>query len=427
MSREPSRGPGPLLGLLTATTYVFLYAPILVLVALSFNASRLSGSWEGATLAWYWKAAGNPLILASLRNSLLVGGAAAILATAAATAAALAFHRHRFRRQGLLEGLLVIPTVAPEIVLAASLLLLFAAAGLRLGFTSVILSHVAFTVSYAFVVVKARIAGFDHSLEEAAIDLGAGPVRTLLSVTLPALAPAVIAAALLVFALSIDDYVVTSFVAGVGSSTLPLQIYSMVKSGVSPEINAVSTLLLVATGLLLVAVFLIEQGRALRTAALPAAVGPRAAGGALRAVRRAGARERRSQPLHLVELHRPRDDREVRGPPRRQGERRPLRLERGAARQAPGRQRGLRRRLPVGLLGRGAASPGPAAAARPLGAAAPAQPRSRLPRPRLRPGQRPLGALLLGHERDRLQPQARASRCRAPGARSATRATEAGS
>ncbi len=273
MSREPSRGAGPLLGVVTALTYVFLYAPILVLVALSFGASRLSGSWDGFTLDWYRKAATNPQILASLRNSLLVAAATAVVATAAATAAALAFHRHRFRRRGLLEGLLTIPTVAPEIVLAASLLLLFAAAGLRLGFATVILAHVAFTVSYAFVVVKARIAGFDHSLEEAAMDLGAGPLRTFLMVTLPGLLPAVIAAVLLVFALSIDDYVVTSFVAGVGASTLPLQIYSMVKSGVSPEINAVSTMLLIASGLLLAAVFLIEQGRSLRAAALPAALG----------------------------------------------------------------------------------------------------------------------------------------------------------
>ncbi len=128
-------------------------------------------------------------------------------------------------------------------------------------------------MSYAFAVVRARIAGFDRSLEEAAMDLGAGPLRTFLMVTLPALLPAVAAAALLVFALSIDDYVVTSFVAGVGATTLPLQIYSMVKSGVSPEINAVSTLLLAATGLLLLAAFLLEQGRAWRAAALPLGLG----------------------------------------------------------------------------------------------------------------------------------------------------------
>jgi spermidine/putrescine transport system permease protein len=167
----------------------------------------------------------------------------------------------------------MLPTVVPEIVLAASLLLLFASVGLRLGFATIVLAHVGFTVSYAFVVVKARIAGFDESLEEAAMDLGAGPLRTFFLVTLPAIAPAVLAAALLVFALSIDDYVVTSFVAGVGATTLPLQIYSMVKSGVSPEINAVSTVLLAATGLLLWGTFLLEQGRTLRVAALPAVLG----------------------------------------------------------------------------------------------------------------------------------------------------------
>jgi spermidine/putrescine transport system permease protein len=267
---RPTRVP---LAALAVAVYGFLYAPIVVLAALSFNASRLSASWEGFTLAWYVKSATNPAILSSLRNSLLVGVASAAIATACGTAAALAMHRHRFTRAGLLNTAVLLPTVAPEIVLAASLLLLFASAGMRLGFTTVILAHVAFTVSYAFVVVKARIAGFDRSLEEAAMDLGAGPVRTFVLVTLPAIAPAVLAAALLAFALSIDDYVVTSFVAGVGSTTLPLQIYSMVKSGVSPEINAVSTVLLVATGLLLVGAFLLEQGRSLRAASAPAMAG----------------------------------------------------------------------------------------------------------------------------------------------------------
>jgi spermidine/putrescine transport system permease protein len=261
------------LGVLAAGVYLFLYAPIAVLVALSFNASRLSSSWEGFTLAWYEKAATNPLVLASLRNSLIVGAATTALATVLGTAAALATHRHRFRRAAAIEAALVLPTVVPEIVLAASLLLLFAAVGLRLGFTSVILSHVGFTVSYAYLVVRARIAGFERGLEEAAMDLGAGPVRTFLKVTLPSIFPAVLAAALLVFALSIDDYVVTSFVAGVGATTLPLQIYSMVKSGVSPEINAVSAMLLAATALLLLAAYLLEQGRSVRVAGAPAVAG----------------------------------------------------------------------------------------------------------------------------------------------------------
>jgi spermidine/putrescine transport system permease protein len=265
--------PGVLLGGLAVVTYLFLYAPILVLVALSFNRSRLSASWGGLTLDWYAKAATNPAVLSSLRNSLIVASATTVVATAAATAAALAFQRHRFRRRGLLEGLITVPTVAPEIVLAASMLLLFAAVGLRLGFLTIVLSHVAFTISYAFVVVRARIAGFDASLEEAAMDLGASPTQTFFRVTLPAIFPAVMAAALLVFALSIDDYVVTSFVAGVGATTLPLQIYSMVKSGISPEINAVSTMLLFATALLLLAAFMLEQGRSARLSAVPAVVG----------------------------------------------------------------------------------------------------------------------------------------------------------
>ncbi|MFO0763235.1 MAG: extracellular solute-binding protein, partial [Byssovorax sp.] len=268
-----TRGAAVLLGGFSAGAYLFLYAPIAVLAALSFNRSRLSASWGGFTLEWYAKAATNPAILQALRNSLVVALATTVVATAVATAAALAFHRHRFRRQSALEGFITIPTVAPEIVLAASMLLLFAALGLRLGFLTIVLAHVGFTVSYAFVVVKARIAGFDASLEEAAMDLGASPWRTFFMVTLPSIFPAVLAAALLVFALSIDDYVVTSFVAGVGATTLPLQIYSMVKTGLSPEINAVSTMLLAATALLLLAAFLLEQGRALRLAAAPAAIG----------------------------------------------------------------------------------------------------------------------------------------------------------
>ena len=139
---------GFVLGGFSLGVYLFLYAPILVLAALSFNASRLSASWGGFTLDWYARAAANPAILGSLRNSLIVGAVATLAATAAATAAALAFHRHRFRRQGALEALLTLPTVAPEIVLAASMLLVFAALGLRLGFLTVILSHAAFTVSY---------------------------------------------------------------------------------------------------------------------------------------------------------------------------------------------------------------------------------------------------------------------------------------
>jgi spermidine/putrescine transport system permease protein len=264
---------GGVLGLYGLAVYLFLYAPLLVLVAFSFNRGRLTAAWDGPTLRWYAEAMGDERILLSLRNSLVIALVTTVVATAAGTAVALAFHRHRFRRQGTWDALVAVPLVIPEIVMAASLVLLFAALGLRLGLLTVVLAHVAFTLSYAVVVVRARLAGFDRSLEEAAMDLGATPLRTFWSVTLPGIAPGVMAAALLVFALSIDDYVVTSFVSGVGATTLPIQIYSMVKSGISPAINAVSTLLLAATSLLLLAAWLLEQGKRPRQAAVPALLG----------------------------------------------------------------------------------------------------------------------------------------------------------
>ncbi len=244
-----------------------------MLAAFSFNRERLTATWRGFTFDWYLQLLDNTQVLSALRNSLLVALAATALATAVGTAAALGFHRHRFRRQAALDGLLLLPMVIPEITMAASLLLLFAALGMRLGFLTVILAHVGFSVSYAVVVVRARLAGFDRSLEEAAMDLGAGPWRSFFLVTLPGIAPGVLSAALLVFALSIDDYVITSFVAGTGATTLPLQIYSMVRSGISPEINAVSTILLVATALLLFAAWRLEQGGRPRQALLPALIG----------------------------------------------------------------------------------------------------------------------------------------------------------
>lgn len=263
----------PALGSLTILAYLFLYAPILVLVAFSFNESRLTAEWKGFTLEWYGRLLTSPQIRLSLRNSLLVAAVTTVVATAIGTAAALALGRGTLRRAGALMALIALPIVVPEIVLASSLLLFFAAMGLRLGFLTVILAHVAFCVSYVVVVVRARLSGLDPSLEEAAADLGAGPWRTFFKVTLPGIAPGILSAALLVFALSIDDYVVTSFVAGVGSTTLPIQIYSMVRSGITPEINAVSTLLLVATALLLLAAHQLERGARVLVAAAPAALG----------------------------------------------------------------------------------------------------------------------------------------------------------
>jgi len=257
---------------LAVLVYLFLYAPLLVLVAFSFNSGRLASSWDGITFAWYARALADERLQASLRNSLLVALATTAIATAIGTAAAMGLRARRGGRAGW-DAFLALPILVPEVVVGASLVLLFAAAGLRLGMTTVVLAHVGFSISYATLVVAARAATLDPALADAATDLGASPLRAFFHVSLPALAPGILAAALLVFALSIDDYVVTSFVAGVGATTLPVHIYSMVKSGVSPAINAVSTLLLAATTLLLVAAWALERGARIRAAAVPAILG----------------------------------------------------------------------------------------------------------------------------------------------------------
>jgi len=250
-------------GLLAAhggLVYLFLYAPIAVLAVFSLNASRQTAAWEGATLDWYRRLAGDALLGRAVGNSLLVAAVATLTATALGTAAALGIARHgrsRGRRQGrarrLTWVLLVLPIVIPEVVLGAALLSFFGAAGLRLSLATVSIAHVVFSVSYAAIVVAARLSGLDPALEEASADLGAGPWETFRRVTLPLALPGVFAAALLVFTLSLDDYVITSFVAGVGATTLPLHIYSMLKVGVTPEVNAVSTLLLAGTVTLIAA------------------------------------------------------------------------------------------------------------------------------------------------------------------------------
>ncbi len=239
--------------------YLFLYAPILVLVVLSFNASRHASIWNGFSLQWYAKLMDNTLLIRAVKNSLLVAGATTVLATTIGTLAALALGRFPFRGKGMTQAALFLPIIIPEIVLGAALVTFFGAIELRLSIWTVILAHVVFSISYVAIVVRARLSGFDRSLEEAAMDLGAGPIGTFFRVTFPLILPGVVAGALLVFTISIDDYVITSFVAGVGATTLPLQIYSMIKVGVTPEVNAVSTLLLLGTILMIVIAQRLQQ------------------------------------------------------------------------------------------------------------------------------------------------------------------------
>lgn len=234
--------------------YAFLYVPIAILVLFSFNRAKVVSVWEGFSLRWYVALWHDDAMRECMWNSLIVGGLATVIATAVGTLAALALSRpDKFRGKGATTSLLYLPIIIPEIVTGAALLTFFGFTQWHLSLATVVVAHVAFSVSYVAIVVKARLAGFDRSLEEAAMDLGANRLATFWRVKLPLMMPGVIAAALLVFTLSIDDYVITSFVAGSESQTLPLLIASKlhVKNDL-PVVNAAATVLLLMTVVLIV-------------------------------------------------------------------------------------------------------------------------------------------------------------------------------
>jgi len=240
------------LSLHAVSVYTFLYAPIVILIIFSFNRAKQTAVWEGFTLQWYRDLLHDQLIREAVINSLIVGVAATLAATVIGTLVALAMARYRFPGKGATGALLYLPIIIPEIVFGVALMTFFGVWRWRLGLDTVILAHITFSISYVAIVVRARLAGFDATLEEAAMDLGAGPVGTFWRVKLPLMMPGIIAGALLVFTISIDDYVITSLVAGSSATTLPMLIYSMLKTGVTPKVNAVSTLLLLFTVLLIV-------------------------------------------------------------------------------------------------------------------------------------------------------------------------------
>jgi spermidine/putrescine transport system permease protein len=225
--------------------YVFLYAPLFVLMAFSFTPAEYSLRWEGLTWRWYQAMWQHPHIQEALGVSLLVTIPSVLMATAIGTLTALALHRARFPGQTLVQVLLYIPLIMPSLVMGISLLLLFVALHLPLGVLTVILAHVAFSIPLTTLVMLARMQRLDPRLEEAALDLGADEWTTFWRVTLPLLRPGILAAALLAFPWSFNDFVVTFFVAGVGTSTLPLRIYSMIRVGVSPMVNALGTLMVI--------------------------------------------------------------------------------------------------------------------------------------------------------------------------------------
>jgi len=230
--------------------YAFLYLPLAIVVVYSFNDSRLNAEWVGFTLDWYRKLAKNEEMIAAAGNSLLIAFAASVVSTVLGTMAGVAMHRYRMR---LLPVLVLTPIAIPEILMGVALLIFFVLLNFTLGLLSVALAHIAFCIGFVAIVVRARLAGMDESLIEAARDCGATPGKAFWRITLPLIMPGVVAGALMAFTLSIDDFVITFFTAGAGTVTLPLQIYSMIKIAVTPEVNAVSTLLMLLTLLLIVA------------------------------------------------------------------------------------------------------------------------------------------------------------------------------
>ena len=240
----------PLLWLSAVAVYLFLYIPLVVVVIFSFNDSKLNAEWVGFTLSWYKTLFADQDMLRAAGNSVLIAVVASICATILGTMAGIAMHRYRTR---VLPFMVLTPVAMPEILLGVSLLIFFIQViGTELNLLTVIIAHVTFCIGFVAIIVRARLAGMDESIFEAARDLGASPWQTFRLITLPLIMPGVVAGALMAFTLSIDDFVITFFTAGVGVSTLPLQIYSMIKIAVTPEVNAISTLLMALTLVMIV-------------------------------------------------------------------------------------------------------------------------------------------------------------------------------
>lgn len=236
-----------LLSLYSFIIYSIIYVPIVILIVFSFNDSKVNAMWQGFTFKWYLQLINDGNIVAAMTNSLLVAFVSALISTVIGTLAAVGMYRYKFKGKTILDGLLYVPIIIPEIVMGIALLMFFSQLKMPTGALTLILAHTTFSVSYVVIVVKAKLEGFDPSLEEAAMDLGARPFETFYKITLPIIAPGILAGSLLAFTLSMDDVIVSFFVSGPGFTTLPLKIFSMVKFGVSPEINALSTIMLIIT------------------------------------------------------------------------------------------------------------------------------------------------------------------------------------
>lgn len=232
--------------------FAFLYIPIIVIVIYSFNASKSNAVWTGFTFDWYTKLINDDDVLSAIQNSLTVAFFSTVISSIIGTIGAVGLHKYKFKGKGVVNLLLYIPIVIPEIIMGISLLVYFSMFQINFGIFTLVLAHTTFCMPFVLINVKARLAGFDSSIEEAAMDLGANEFTVFRTITLPIIFPAVISGAMLAFALSLDDVIINFFVGGPESTTLPIKIFSMLRFGLSGEINAICTVMLVITFLVLI-------------------------------------------------------------------------------------------------------------------------------------------------------------------------------
>jgi spermidine/putrescine transport system permease protein len=236
-----------LLAAWAGVVFLFFYLPIVILVLFSFNESKLNIVWTGFTWEWYAALWSDSVLVRTLKNSLIVAAATTAISVVLGTAGAWLLYRYRFRASSLLETLVFLPMIVPEVILGVSLLILFVVVGMKLGYATIVISHVTFCFPFVMAAVQARLAGLDPSLEEAALDLGATPLQAFRKVLIPYLMPAIVSGALMTFTLSLDELIVTYFTASAGTRTLPLEIFGRVKKGLDPSLNAISTVFIIVT------------------------------------------------------------------------------------------------------------------------------------------------------------------------------------
>jgi len=232
----------------TASMFFFMYLPIAVLTFYSFNKSRYSAGWEGFTLEWYGTLFEDTRILTALQNSLTVAFCAVAVAAVIGTLMSVGLAKYKFRGKSLYVGISYLPLIIPDIAIAVATLVFLAAIGIRLSLWTIVAAHIVFCLAYVALVVSTRLADLDPHLEEAALDLGATPLEAFIKVLLPQLIPGIVSGCLLAFVLSLDDFLIASFTAGSGATTLPMEIFSRIRTGVKPDINALSVILILGSG-----------------------------------------------------------------------------------------------------------------------------------------------------------------------------------